>query len=112
MLNLTTMAREFNRNKKLCVIALKGKIKGETSERDHIFPCCHATRSGISILFWIKSLILAHKCMNRSGGAAITSKHGKILSVSALDSSLHVYLMRLWHNGDKFPVEIKGEEDI
>ena len=112
MLDLTTMRRELDRSQEFCWIALRGKVKGESNERDHLFPCCNLTKSGIDVRLWIKSLVLAHKCLNREGGPAITTSRGVLLSMSALDLSLHRYLSLLHQAGVEFPPEIKGEDDI
>jgi len=43
MVNLTTINKELEKQQDFCLIALKGKVKGETLERDHLFPCIHCT---------------------------------------------------------------------
>ena len=104
MINLSTINKEWKRYQDCVIIALKGKIKGETNERDHIFPCSCITESGINMVLWIESLRLVHRMKNRIGGPATTT--------SSLDSHLHEYLIRLWEKGAEFPQEIKGEDDI
>ena len=112
MLNLTTIVKEWNRYKDCIVISLKGKVKGESNVRDHVFPCCRRTSSGIDMCFWIRALILVHSKEDRKGGPGITTVDGDICSISHLDSVLHSYLIRLYNEGNEFPEEIKCEEDI
>ena len=38
MLNLSTIRKEFDVKRDYCIVALKGKLKGESIERDYIFP--------------------------------------------------------------------------
>ena len=112
MLNLTALCREDKIDRKYCVVPLKGKVKGESIERDHVLPCCLETSSGIKVGSWIKMIILAHGMAGRRGGPAITDWKGSILSVSALDAISHDYLELLHADGIPFPQEIKSEEDI
>jgi len=94
------------------LIALKGKVKGETSERDHLFPCVHCTQSGINVFKWLKMLRLAHEIRGRRGWTAITSWEGKILSSATLDGLLHYYLIEMLENKQEFPFEIQSDDDI
>ena len=49
MLNLGSIGSEMQVKRSHCVVALRGKVKGETIERNHIFPCCKITSSGINV---------------------------------------------------------------
>ena len=112
MINLSTINAELKNEQDFCLIGLKGKAKGETAERDHIFPCIKMTKSRIDILAWLKMLSLVHAMAGRSGGPAITSWKGNILSTSHLDGLLHYYLIDLHQSKEEFPFEIKSEDDI
>ena len=47
--NLATIKRELNTQWNYYIIALKGKVKGESIERDYIFLYMKETSSGINI---------------------------------------------------------------
>ena len=112
MLNLTTINKELDRYDSYVVIALKGKVKGETNFRDHIFPCCKETKSGIDMRLWLNFLQLIHMSRDRKESPAITSWEGDIMTVTKLDETLHFFLTRLFLKGSEFPLEIKSEEDF
>jgi hypothetical protein len=42
---------------KYVVIAFLGKIKGETSDRDHLIPCVPVTSSGVEVKASVQQLI-------------------------------------------------------
>jgi hypothetical protein len=41
------------------VLALHGKLKGETTSRAHLLPCVHITSSGINLKDWMHLCLLA-----------------------------------------------------
>ena len=49
MLNLSTLKKHQNALSDYLVIGLKGKIKGESNERDHLFYSVNATSSGVRV---------------------------------------------------------------
>jgi len=112
MLNLSTMAKYRDSSKDSFIVALKGKIKGEANERDHLFHCVNETSSGIKARVWIGLLMVVHEKAGRSGGPGITNWDGTILKSSELDDRLHELLMCLFDEGVKFPPEINTQEDI
>ena len=112
MLDLTAITKDLSNPKTYCAIGLKGKIKGESAERDHLFPCSDSTSSGMHVRVWLKMLCFAHKLAGRKGGPAITTWSGEILSAGYLDGLLHSHMFRLWEDKQPFPPEIKSEEDI
>ena len=67
MLNLATIEQELKVKRACCIVALRGKVKGESIERDHIFPCCKVTSSGIKVENWLKMLATVHKWFGRKG---------------------------------------------
>jgi len=112
MVNLSTINRELQNNRDHCIIALKGKVKGETIDRDHLFPCSKKTVSGINVERWLKMLSTAHKMAGRNGGPAITNWSGDILTINQIDSKLHESLSNLFEEKVEFPHEIKTVDDI
>ena len=73
MLDLSAMRKNLDDLAEHIVIALKGKVKGESHERDHMFPCVTVTSSGINVKSWLLMLLRVHKAADRNGGPAITS---------------------------------------
>ena len=91
---------------------MKGKIKGESNERDHLFYSVNVTSSGIKVRAWIELLLTVQSKAGRLGGPAITDWGGRALSASELDDKLHFYLRCLYEEGIEFPVEITSIEDV
>ena len=112
MLDLSVINRELKISRGFCFIVLKGKVKGETTDRDHLFPCVYQTSSGIDVQKWLTMLSCAHRMFKRHGGPAITNYEGVILTISQIDAKLYEYLVQLFDNGMNFPLEIKTSEDI
>jgi len=112
MVDLSTLIKGFKEKKEYLLIGLKGKIKGETIERNHLFPCSKVTSSGLEVELWAKLIITTHKSFGREGGPAITDSRGDIITTSILDRTLHDLLIRLYDQGEVFPAEVSCEEDI
>ena len=72
MLNLSAVVKHRETAKDWIVLGLKGKIKGESNERDHIFYCVNETSSGIKVRSWLDLLISVHSKAGRNGGPGIT----------------------------------------
>ena len=60
MIDLTVVNRELKTARNFCVIVLKGKLKGESVDQDHLFPCICHTSSRIDVQKWLKLLSCAH----------------------------------------------------
>ena len=65
MLDLSRLVEEMDWIRKHVMLPLKGKVKGEALERDHIFPCVKKTKSGLDMELWIKLLITGYKSAER-----------------------------------------------
>ena len=104
--------RGLEMNEDWCVVALKGKIKGESIERDHILPCANITSSGINVRVWLQMLVKAHSMAGRKGGPGITNWDGVVHNPAYIDGLLHEQLINLFERGDSFPNEIKTDDDI
>ena len=111
-MNLSTIKKYFQALDDSIVIGLRGKIKGEANERDHLFYCVNITSSGIKTQEWIKLLITVHSKAGRHGSPGITTWRGKMLKSADLDEKLHYFLGRMFEEGNKFPIEISSMEDI
>ena len=112
MLNLTSTSKGLGSNDDFCTVALKGKVKGESAERDHVLPCSNVTSSGTHVRVWLEMLRKAHAMAKRSGGPAITSWNGRVLTTGHIDGLLHHHLFNLYEKGESFPSEIKNDDDI
>ena len=49
MLNLSNIRKEPDKKRDYCLVALKGKVKDESIEKDHILPCSKETSSGMNV---------------------------------------------------------------
>ena len=112
MLNLSTIWKHKDSAKDSFILGLKGKIKGEANERDHVFHCANETTSGLKVRSWVNLLLTVQQKAGRDGGPGITDWNGRILKSSELDDKLHVHLGNLFEAGVKFPTEISSIEDI
>ena len=73
MTNLSTTNPELEKLKNFCLIDSKGKVKGESSKRDHLFPCVKVIKSRINVFTWLKMLKSVQAVAGRLGGPVITS---------------------------------------
>jgi hypothetical protein len=96
------------------VIALPGKIKGESGDRAHLIPCVHVTSSGIDVKQASVLHLMTFKA--RQGftrGPAILDLHGRILSHRSLNDSLLDTLEDLFHtHRELFPSSIADKETL
>lgn len=112
MINLSTIEKYLNTSPDWIMICLKGKIKGEEKERDHLFYCVNKTSCGNKVRRWTELLLLLHAKAGRKGGPAITDWNGAPLKSSEMDDRLHHFLGTLLEEGAKFPAKISSTEDI
>ena len=112
MLNLSTMIKYLRMSEKYVVIALKGKVKGESYKQDHLFSCIPTMSSRIQIKTQIELLELAQRAVERHGRPGIMKADNTMTTINELDLWLHLYLSRLYDDKVKFPQEIKNEDDI
>lgn len=111
MLKLSIISKGIDDRTKHLVIGIKVKDKGESIERDHLFPYVCMTSSGTNVELWTKFLTQAHLSLGEKGGPSITHTKGNTLEISKLDHYLHKHLISLFEEG-KVPPEIKVIEDI
>lgn len=112
MINLSTIVKHHKTSTDWIIVGLKGKVKGETSERDHMFYCVNETSSGINVRAWTDLLKTVHEKAGRCGGPGMTNWSGVVLRTSELDDHLHFYLGSLFEEGVEFPAEISSVEDV
>ena len=108
MINLTAIRKGLEDKREHLVVGLRGKVKGESVERDHMFPCVTITSSGINVELWTRLLINAHLSLGRKGGPAMTNLEGNIMETSAFDNLMHEYLIRMFEEGKAFPLKSRS----
>ena len=67
MLDLTVINRELKISRDCCAVALKGKVKGDSVDQDHLFHCIFKPSSGIEVEKWLRILSSVHLMFERSG---------------------------------------------
>ena len=118
MLDLSGLQRYWSethleKGKEYVIVALRGKIKGEHSQRDHLLPCSPITSSGIDVKASINRLILLKKSQGRLSGPAISDEAGVIFSSRAMDDALHEVLEDLFEmKKSLFPPTIESGDEL
>jgi hypothetical protein len=97
LLDLAGLNRKFAAGgNKYVVIALLGRIKGETGDRDHLLPCVPVTSSVIDVKASVARLIEFKRSRGLVGGPAISDVAGNVLFHQALNNSLLEVLEELF----------------
>jgi hypothetical protein len=68
------------------VVALLGKIKGESGDQSHLLPCVAKTSSGIKVKKSLKRLLDFKRSIGHVVGPALSDLEGKIYDSRALTS--------------------------
>ena len=98
------------------IIALLGKIKGETNDKAHLIPCINETSSGIKVKRLVDRLVDQKSKLGIKDGPVITNIEGKLYRTRDIDDMLHEVLIELFaERREHFPTEItskvpKGED--
>jgi hypothetical protein len=114
LLDLAGLNRKFDAGgEKYVVIALLGKIKGETDDRDHLLPCVPITSSGINVRETVSRLIEFKRSRGIIDGPAISDVAGDVLSHQALNDSLLEVLEELFDSHrELFPPSVPDKETL
>jgi hypothetical protein len=114
LLDLDGLNRKFTAGvNKYVVIALLGKIKGETADRDHLLLCVPVTSSGIDVKASVSRLIEFKRSRGLVDGPAILDVIGHVLSYQALGDSLLEVLEELFDSHrELFPPSIPNKETL
>jgi hypothetical protein len=112
LLDLSGLNRKFTaRGNRYIVIALLGKIKGESDDRARLLPCVPVTSSGINVRASVGRLIELKKVLGHVDGPSISDLNGKVLSHQALNKSLLEVLEELFDTRrELFPASIPDKE--
>ena len=80
LLDLDGLIRYWNSDRKdYILIALLGKIKGESNDATHLILCVSITSSGINFREVIERLIRGKEDLRLKDGSAISNKMGKLI---------------------------------
>jgi hypothetical protein len=80
------------------VIALLGKIKGETGDWAHLLPSVHVTSSGINVHESLERLLDFKKSIGQISGPAVSDTRGKIFTTQTLNNAFLEILEDLFDN--------------
>ena len=114
LLDLDGLNRYWEPDRKdYIVIALLGKIKGESNDAAHLIPCVPITSSGINTREIIGRLIKEKAVLGFKNGPAISNDVGKLMESSEIDETL-VELLLSCYQEDKnfFPADMDTEEKL
>ena len=114
LLDLAGLVRYWNEEEKdQVIIALLGKIKGESNDAAHIIPCVSVTSSGIDVRRVLRRLIHVKTNLGLRDGPAISGETGKLLESSEVDEMLTELLMECYtENRELFPLDMDTQEKI
>ena len=114
LLDLSGLNRKWNvGGESYVVIALLGKIKGESGDRAHLLPCVPKTSSGIKVREKLKRLLDFKKNIGHVTGPAISDIKGKIFSSRSLNDAFLEVLEDLFEtNRELFPSSIEDKETL
>ena len=78
------------------VIALLGKVKGESFNQAHLLPCVLVTSLGLNVRDTLRSLLAAKAVLGFTDGPAISTSKGKMLGSRDIDDMIHKVLLDLF----------------
>ena len=95
------------------LIALLGKMKGETLDRSHLIPCVNITSTGIKVKSVVRRLAQLKRIQNLFDGPAISDTKGNAISTLELDALFVNVLEYLYDTQPSlFPENVNGKEQI
>ena len=113
LLDIEGLRKFWDPKRNYILIALLGKIKGETGDRSHLIPCVRKTESGIEVFRVVERLIMEKHNLGQFHGPGISNKRGTISSSWSFNGSLHEVLIDIFQAlSQLFPPTIKSEQDI
>jgi hypothetical protein len=112
LLDLAGLNRRFaTGGEKYVVIALLGKIKGESGDRAHLLPTVPVTSSGINVRASVRRLMEFKRSQGSIDGPAISDLRGNILSHRSMNDSLLEVLEELFDtHRELFPASVVDKE--
>jgi hypothetical protein len=82
------------------VIALLGRVKGETGEDTHQIGLANVTRSGIKVRWWIEELVRVCQAEGRRSGPAFAYPSGQLASSAEYNAMFLKYLVEIQSSTD------------
>jgi hypothetical protein len=93
------------------VIALLGKIKGESDDRDHLLPCVPMTSSGVDVRTSVARLMEFKQAPGHVSGPAISDINGRVFLQRVMNDALLEVLEELFESHrELFPPSISSKE--
>ena len=80
------------------MIALLGKVKGESHDRAHLLPSVLVTDSGLDVREALESLREVKVLLGINDGLAISSMDGKMWQPGDIDDMIHEILVDIFHS--------------
>jgi hypothetical protein len=98
LLDLGGLRRNFvkGEDKKYVIVALRGQVKGEHGEREHLLPTASTTRSGIKVRGWMRRVIVVNQQCDRVTGPALCDDSGVVLKSRDMNEVLHDLLGEIY----------------
>jgi hypothetical protein len=94
-------------------LALLGKIKGESQDRDHLIPCSPVSSSGIEVKASVDRLIQAKARIGCFDGPVILGRGGRALSTQCINRALIEILEEIFEaDPSLFPTDITSKEKL
>jgi hypothetical protein len=94
-------------------LALLGKIKGESQDRDHLLPCSPVTSSGIEVKASVDRLIQAKERIGCFDGPPISGRDGRALLTQCINGALIEMLEEIFEaDPSLFPPGITSKENL
>ena len=113
LLDLKGLISHWRETGDYVVIALLGRVKGESHDLPHLIPSAISTCSGIDVKKTLGRLIVDKQNLGFSQGPAISDCQGNILSMSILNECLHQLLFDIFEErNDLLPANITSKEVI
>lgn len=95
------------------IVALLGKIKGESGDRAHLLPSVELTSSGIGVRASLERLIATKQLKGFVDGPAISDESGRALTTRDVDALMHEVLITVFDNhSKKFPADINTHDQV
>jgi len=94
------------------VIALLGRVKGETGEDTHQIGLANVTRSGIKVRWWIEELVRVCLAEGRRSGPAFAYPSGKLASSAEYNAMFLKYLEEIQSSTDLIEDKIEVNESF
>ena len=95
------------------IISLRGKIKGEHQERNHLFPCVACTSSGIDVKLAVRRCMDSKRYLGFVDGPLMCHANGTCMTSRDIDGLFHEVLEDTYDSKPSlFPSDIDSKETL